>query len=306
MSAHKPVLPAECLAILAPAAGETYADCTAGLGGHAALMAPALGPAGTVVLNDADPANLARAEERLRALGPRLKVFPGNFAQLPDRMAAEGLSAHAVLADLGFSSNQIDDPARGMSFAHDGPLDMRLDPTLPFSAADLVNTAPERELARILRDYGEERLAGPVARRIVAVRAAGKILTTSALAEIVRAVVPRSPGGIDPATRTFQALRIAVNDEIGVLDALLAAIERGARAVAAGRAGWLAPGARVAIIAFHSLEDRAVKRAFAKLESEGLAELLTDGPVVAGSEEIGTNPRARSGKLRAVRVGAGR
>ena len=297
---HIPVLLAEVLEALGPRPRECYADCTAGLGGHAAAIAPALRPGGRVILSDLDPGNLARAAAAVAGAAPGLEVrsFHGNFVSLPRRLAAEGLAADIVLADLGFASCQMDDPARGFAFSREGLLDMRLDPTGPTTAADLVGTLPETELVRILRDYGEEKAARAVARKIVAVRREASIATTAQLAEIVRSVVRRD-GGIDPATRTFQALRIAVNDELGALEGLLAAVARGAKAQGTG---WLAAGARVAIVSFHSLEDRMVKRAFGDLVSAGLAEAVGRQPVTPGEEEVGVNPRARSAKLRAIRL----
>ena len=305
---HIPVLPAETLQALAPSPGETFADATAGLGGHAALVAPALGPAGVIVLNDVDPANLARARDRLLALpgGPKaVHTTAGNFADLPRRLAELQLPADMLLADLGFSSNQMSDPARGLSFMRDGPLDMRLDPSLRSSAADLVNTLPERELARILRDLGEEPASNAIAKRIVLERKSSPITSTAQFADIVRSAVGRrGTDRIDPSTRSFQALRIAVNDELGVLDALLARIGDEARALASGQPGrWLRPGARVAVISFHSLEDRPVKQAFARWVSEGWAQAVTSGAIAPSETEVRENPRARSAKLRAVRLG---
>ncbi len=308
---HIPVLMGEVLAALAPAAGQVYADCTVGLGGHALEVARVLGPSGTVVMNDLDDGNLRRAESRLRtALGgacPRLIPFLGSFARLPRRMAEAGVRADMVLADLGFASNQMEDPVRGFSFSRDGPLDMRLatpgtggsHETLPPSAADLVASLPEPELIRILREYGEERRAGAIARKIAAARRTHPISTTTELASIVRSAIGRAdPGGIDPATRTFQALRIAVNDELGNLDALLHAV--GVGMAASPRTDWLAPGARVGIISFHSLEDRPVKAEFGRLVREGVAIDLTNGPVGPSEGEVESNPRSRSAKLRAV------
>jgi len=316
-AAHVPVLLDEVVATLAPRRGEVVLDCTAGLGGHAAALGAKVGREGTVVICDLDPGNLAAAGRRVEALPapPRVLAWYTNFADAPRRMLAvreaegAGLRADVVLADLGFSSNQMADAARGFSFMREGPLDMRLDPSSPVTAAQLVNTLPARELEEIIRDYGEERRAREVAQKLVEARRTEPITTTARLAAIVRSVVgPRGGGAsIDPATRTFQALRIAVNDELGNLHALLEAVERAARAVAAGGTGgaggtWLAPGARVGIIAFHSLEDRLVKRAFAKLVEQGLATALTKKPIEAGPEETARNPRARSAKFRAVRL----
>lgn len=304
---HVPVLPAEVLAALDPRPGEAYADCTAGLGGHAAMVAERLGPAGTVVLNDLDPQNLARASERVRAVGgPAVVAIEGNFADLPRALGERGLRADLVLADLGFASSQVDDPERGLSFKKDGPLDMRLGPGLPMTAAELVATWPERDLAELISRFGEERHARAVARKVVAARQESPIETTRQLAEIVRSAIPRTRGPgpqIDGATRTFQALRIAVNDELGSLESWLGAVTRAA--ARPSEDGWLTPGARVAVIAFHSLEDRPVKRAFAGLVERGLAEHAARGVVRAGEDEIGRNPRSRSAKLRAVRLTGG-
>jgi 16S rRNA (cytosine1402-N4)-methyltransferase len=298
--AHVPVLLSEILERLAPHPGETYVDCTAGLGGHAAVIGPGLAPAGRIVLNDTDESNLRLAESRVAhaAVGVGIEAIHGNFASLPRRLIAEGVRADIVLADLGFASNQMNDAERGFAFSREGPLDMRLDPSGPMTAADLVATLPEAELVRILREYGEEKAARPIARKIVAVRREGSIATTVQLAEIVRSVVHWG-GRIDPATRTFQAFRIAVNDELGSLEALLAAVRRGAKTQGKG---WLAAGARVAIVSFHSLEDRMVKRAFGALVGEGLAETIGRQPTPASEAEVSANPRSRSAKLRVIRL----
>lgn len=292
--------------MLGPGPGETYLDCTAGLGGHAVAVAERVGPTGTIVLNDLDGSNLERAEARLRAMDecPKVVVLQGNYADAPRRLTEAGLASDMVLADLGFASNQVDDGGRGFSFSRDGPLDMRMDRSQPVTAQELVNTLPAEELARILREFGEERQAGRIARKIVAVRECEPIRTTARLAAVVRAVSGRRAGAIDPATRTFQALRIAVNDELGSLEALLAAVHR---TTTRREEGWLAPKARVAIISFHSLEDRPVKRVLGGLVREGLAEDLTHkrgrGMQRADEAEVSANPRARSAKLRAIRVG---
>jgi 16S rRNA (cytosine1402-N4)-methyltransferase len=318
---HVPVLLREAIELLDPRAGEVVIDCTAGLGGHASAMAERLGPTGTVVLMDLDPVNLQVAADRVRALpeGPRVVAWHASFAEVAARMvkgiagaAREGqitsLSpASVVLADLGFASGQVDDPRRGFSFMRDGPLDMRLNPATPITAAELVNTLPESDLARLIREYGEEppEVSRKIARIVVQERKSGPIETTVRLAEIVRAAVGAArahASSIHPATRTFQALRIAVNDEIGSLERLLESIDRAATAVAAGKNTWLAPGARIGIIGFHSLEDRPVKRRFAGLVERGLAEPVTHKPVVASDAETQANPRARSAKLRVVRL----
>lgn len=302
-SGHTPVLLEETLSLLDPQPGEMAVDCTVGLGGHAEAIAARLGPSGTLVLNDLDEGNLASAADRLSRLldKPRLIQLQGNFAEIPRKLIEQGLRADVVLADLGFASPQVDDPARGFSFMREGPLDMRLDPAAPISAASLVNELSERELATIIRGYGEERQALRIARKLVAARAEAPISTTTRLASLIHeAVGPRRPQDrIDPATRTFQALRIAVNDEIGSLERLLDAVRR---AAAAPANAWLAPGARIGVISFHSLEDRPVKNAFRDLVDSGLARALTRKPVVAGDAECAANPRARSAKLRAIQL----
>lgn len=309
--AHVPVLHDEVLELLDPRPGETLIDCTAGLGGHAGSIAARLGPGGRVVLFDLDPANLARAEARVRAaLNPgdpgaaRVVAVRANFAQAPSWAAREGVAADLVLADLGFASTQVDDPGRGLSFRRSGPLDMRLDPDGPVTAGELVNTLSERDLSDLIFRFGEERHARRIAAKLAAERRVGPITTTDRLASIVRSVVPRTPGSIDGATRTFQALRIATNDEIGALEALLGAVER-----SSGRAGeggcWLNPGARVGVISFHSLEDRPVKQAFAAIAQGGHAEPVTRRPAVPTEDEQRRNPRSRSAKLRVIRLAGG-
>lgn len=338
---HVPVLTAEIVEVLAPKPGQVYADATAGLGGHAAIIARLLGPSGTVILNDLDPSNLVAAEANVRAAcgdpvaSPRILAVHGNFAELPRKIASvggvgegagAGGRANLVLADLGFASNQIESAERGFSFMRDGPLDMRLNPQQPLSAADLVASMSEAELAGLIRDFGEDPAARRIAQAIAEARRQEPIRTTLQLAEIVRRTIRgagargggggRTKGvtGIDPATRTFQALRIAVNDELGSLDAFLAAIERaairlrgrgggeGGGGAKAGPPDWLAPGARIAIISFHSQEDRRVKQAFGRLADAGLARELSKGPIEAGEAEVRENPRSRSAKLRAIEL----
>lgn len=292
--------------VLAPRAGETFIDATAGLGGHASAIAAAVSPGGEplrVVLNDTDPGNLIHAEGVVRVASPTatIRTLRGNFADLPRRIAELLIPGDMLLADLGFSSNQIESAERGFSFQREGPLDMRLDPASPTSAADVIASSTEAELTRILREYGEEPAAPRIARKLVETRRSAPIVTTRHLADIVRSVTgPKrgSTGGgsgqIDPATKTFQALRIAVNDELGSLDALLSGLDR--------PRGWLNPGARVAIISFHSLEDRLVKRAFAALVASGRAEPVGRGVIEASPAELAANPRSRSAKLRAIRL----
>lgn len=306
---HIPVLMDAVLRTLAPQPGETALDCTAGLGGHAAAIAERIGPTGTLVLLDVDPGNLECATSRVRALTspPRVLAFHSPFSAAARIAQERGLIIDILLADLGFSSNQIADAERGFSFQREGPLDMRLDTTAPITAAELVNTLPERELARIIAEYGEDPAARRIAAAIVRARAAGPIATTARLAEIVHSVVGR-PGGrspIDPATRTFQAIRIAVNDELGHLDALLASIRRAAEI---RRTTWLrndpARPARIGIISFHSLEDRPVKHLFASLIAAGCAQPVERGAIQADESEIAQNPRSRSAKLRVIRLGS--
>lgn len=322
---HIPVLPREVASVLGLRSGEVYVDATCGMGGHAVEAARVVGATGVVVLNDVDPGALESASTRVTGeLGeqaPRIELVRGNFARLPGALMALGLRADAVLADLGFSSVQMDDAERGLSFRRDGPLDMRLDPSSPVTAAELVNELPEQELRDVLRRFGEEPSAGAIARKVVEARGQGPILSTGRLAEIVReAARPRGrrggpggggpsktrankPGGgqrspIDPATRTFQALRIAVNDELGALERFLSSLGSGG----VGGGGWLSEGARVAVISFHSLEDRAVKRAMGEMIERGTAEAITRGVVGPTDDEVARNPRARSAKLRAVRL----
>lgn len=292
----------EVLRVLHPKPGETCVDCTAGLGGHAAAVGAILGSAGRVVLNDLDAGNLKRATATVEATGTPVTAIHGNFAELPWALTERGIAADMVLADLGFASSQVDDADRGLSFMRDGPLDMRLDPSKGLTAADLVNRAPEGELTKMIADLGEENQAAKIARKIVQARRETPIQSTSQLAEIVKAAVPWNPEHvrIHPATRAFQALRIAVNDELGSLDAFLAGMDAAIRGVGGGRS-WLALGARVAIISFHSLEDRRVKEAFAGLVKQGLVE-DEHGLIRASEAEQSANPRSRSAKMRAIRV----
>ena len=301
---HAPVLLDETIEALDPQPGQTLLDCTAGLGGHSAAIAGRLGSAGRVVLVDLDQGNLDRAMANVSGIDdpPEVIAIHGSFAQTPRELAERGVIVDLVLADLGFASTQVDDPARGFSFRGDGPLDMRMDPTGPITCEELVNTLTEDDLSRILFEFGQERFARRVARKLVEARQAGPIQTTSHLAAIVRRAVPKAPNQrIDPATRTFQALRIAVNDELGALEGLLGSIEREANRQGDDRT-WLGPIARIAIIAFHSLEDRPVKRCFRRLTDAGHAERVLRSPTTASEAECARNRRARSAKLRAIRL----
>lgn len=303
---HRPVLLHEIIGLLAPCHAEAVLDLTAGRGGHAAALATPLGPGGCMTLFDRDPANLEYARARVAALpnAPRVQAVHADFRSVGLRMPSGTLPADVVLADLGFASTQVDDPARGLAFSHDGPLDMRLDPTRGETAAQLVARLDERELADIIFHYGEDPFARRIARNIAQTRARVPISTTGQLASLVRESYGSRAAAsrLHPATRTFMALRIAVNDELGALEGLVAAVRDAARDAAAGSPTWLAAGARVAIMSFHSLEDRIVKRAFAEVIEAGWAESLTRKPVEASPTEVGTNPRARSAKLRAIRL----
>jgi 16S rRNA (cytosine1402-N4)-methyltransferase len=298
---HAPVLLAETLAALAPRDEATYVDGTFGAGGYSrALLAAARC---RVIAIDRDPAAVARGGALTAEFPGRFTVLEGRFGEMEVLLAPLAISAVAGIAlDLGVSSPQLDDPARGFSFRGDGPLDMRMGRG-GASAADLVNTLSESALANLIYIYGEERFARRVARAIVAARREAPLTRTAELARVVRAVVPAS-GGVDPATRTFQALRIEVNDELGELERALLAAER-----------LLAPGGRLAIVSFHSLEDRKVKdflrerSAAAPKGSRHLParpaaaasfRLLTRKPVTPGTAEIARNPRARSARLRAA------
>ncbi len=299
---HVPVLLDEVLRLLAPRAGETFIDATLGRGGHAEAIARAVGPEGRLIGADLDPANLEFVRDRLKPLKVPLELLHTNFAALPAFVRELGGPADGLLADLGFSSNQMDDPERGFSFATDGPLDMRLDPTAPRTAADLVAELDERALADVIYSCGEEPFSRKIARKLVESRKSEPIETTARLAGLVREAygARARQSRMHPATRTFMALRIAVNDELGGLTRLLELITEAA-ASEAGDA-WLRRGARVGIISFHSLEDRLVKRAFVELDRRGLATRLTRKPVTAGEQEVAGNVRARSAKLRVVRI----
>ena len=283
---HRPVLSDEVVSWLVPEGreGVVLVDGTAGGGGHTRLLAERVGTAGRVVGIDRDPAMLALAEEAVRGLPVTLIHAP--YRDVKEVLADLGLdSVDGILLDLGLSSDQLSWTHRGFSFATDGPLDMRFDPDGDGpSAADLVNTLNEEELARIIYEYGEERFSRRVARRIVEARKLGAITTTGKLAELVRRSIPGKWGPLDVSTRTFQALRIAVNDELGQLESTLALLP-----------DVLRPGGRAAIISFHSLEDRRVKHAF---RDDPRLNVLTRKPVTASPGELATNPRARSAKLR--------
>ena len=273
-----------------PHAGGRYIDGTLGGGGHAAAVLERSSPDGELLGIDADPAALAAAAERLQRFGDRVRLAHGNFGTLGAIAAQAGWErVDGILLDLGVSSYQLDTAERGFSFQADGPLDMRLDPTKGETAADLVNQAPETELADLIFQYGEERASRRIARFLVEARRRQPITTTAQLAAIVARALGGRHGKIHPATRTFQALRIAVNGE---LDNLERGLEQAVE--------LLQPGGRLAVIAFHSLEDRIVKhffRAEAHAEPARLA-ILTKKPIEADEAEARSNPRSRSAKLR--------
>ena len=285
---HAPVLLAEVVAALEPRADGVYVDCTVGYGGHTAALLEA--GAGHVIGIDRDPAALAACRLRFADRADRVSLVHANFRELPAVLAARGLhGVQGVLIDLGVSSPQLDDPLRGFSFRHDGPLDMRMDPTAGRPLASMLADVDEQTLADVIFRFGEERHSRRIARAIVRAHSAGPIATTGALAAIVRRAIAGGWQRIDPATRTFQGLRIWVNGELDELDVFLTA------AVHA-----LAPGGRLAAIAFHSLEDRIVKHTARALGTAGVVRVLTKKPIEPGDDELAVNPRARSARLRVM------
>jgi 16S rRNA (cytosine1402-N4)-methyltransferase len=293
---HEPVLVAETLALLQPERGGVFVDCTIGLGGHGRAMLDA--GATRLIGLDRDPDALRLAAETLAAFGDRVELVHADYRDLDRVLSARGLEGVAgILADLGVSSMQLDGEGRGFSFRLDEQLDMRMDRSQGATAADLLASVEEKELADVIFQYGEERFSRRIARAIVNERRTAPVATTGRLAQIVRRAVPhRGYQRIDPATRTFQALRIWVNRELEGLELFLAAAAR-----------RLLAGARLAVISFHSLEDRIAKHTFRALASLAGAEsgelavrILTRRPVEPTEEEIARNPRARSAKLRAI------
>ena len=299
---HEPVLLSEVLEALEPnRADGVLVDATVGLGGHSEALLERH-PDVRLLAIDRDPRALERSRERLSRFGDRVTFVQGRHESLIDILKQSQIdTVSGLLADLGVSSMQLDDAERGFSFRFEGPLDMRMGAE-GTSAKDLVNTLDEYELARIIREYGEEPMARRIARAIVEARADAPIETTSRLAEVIRSVKKARYNEIDPSTLTFQALRIATNEELVGLDRFVD-----------DAVSVLEPGARVAIISFHSLEDRIVKRAFRRLEGEctcppnmpvcgcgakTLIEVLTGRPMTASEQEMERNPRARSAKLR--------
>jgi 16S rRNA (cytosine1402-N4)-methyltransferase len=305
---HLPVLVDEVLTSLAVGPGSSVADCTVGGGGHAERLLETTSPDGRLLGIDADRAAIAEAERVLARFGDRVVLRHANFEAIYDTAIESGLAPlDSALFDLGLSSYQLADPARGFSFAADAPPDMRFDETSGVSALELIERSSERELAGILATFGEERRAGRIAKAIVAARSEGRIVTAADLADVVARAAPSRPGGADagrihPATRSFQALRIAVNREVEVLTAGLA-----------GALAALRPGGRMAVISYHSIEDRIVKRFIARESRDCIEEALppvctcghraqlravTKGVITPDPEEVRRNRRARSAKLR--------
>ena len=284
MSVHVPVMPAEVLAALDPQAGATVLDGTLGGGGHTRLLAERVGPTGRVVALDRDPAAVATAEQTLAGLP--VAVACASYADAPEVLAQAGVErVDGVLLDLGLSSDQLADRERGFSFHADGPLDLRFDPTTGEPATRLLGRLSVEHLADLIYRYGEERLSRRIARAIVERRRERPIVTASDLADVVRRAVPRNyDPRLDPATRTFQALRIAVNGELDHLELALRRLP-----------SVLAPGARLAVISFHSLEDRLVKSAF---RDDPRLLATSSRPFRPSEAEVHANPRARSARLR--------
>ncbi|BCG45731.1 16S rRNA (cytosine(1402)-N(4))-methyltransferase [Citrifermentans bremense] len=304
---HISVLPDEVLQALSPRSGGVYVDGTLGGAGHAGLILTASSPDGLLIGFDRDEEAIAVARKRLSVFGDRVRIFHRNFAGIAAALAEIGVEGiDGFVLDLGVSSHQLDREERGFSFMHDAPLDMRMDRSSGQSAADLVNTLPESELYRIISEYGEERWAKRVASFIVKARDERPIETTLELVDVIKGSIPKAKWEerLHPATRTFQALRIAVNEE-------LKSLEEGLK----GLLSLLKPGGRGAVISFHSLEDRIVKESF-RTAATGCTcpkelpvcicgrvprfKLVTRKPITAGEAEVAANPRSRSAKLRVV------
>jgi 16S rRNA (cytosine1402-N4)-methyltransferase len=288
---HIPVLASAVLQGLSPKPGQTVVDATLGGAGHGVLLAQTIGPTGHLIGLDQDPIAIGRSRAALEAMPspPKLSLVHARFDGL--RQVLDSLNVprvDAVLADLGVSSDQLGESERGFSFQKTGPLDMRLDPEGEQTAASIIASWNERDLADLFWQLGEERFSRRIAKKIVAQRKQAPIETTTELADLVRSCLPRSRHGIDPATRTFQALRIAVNDELGALKRLLSVLP-----------DCLRPGGCAAIISFHSLEDRLVKKAFKDTDHW---QAVTKKPIIADEEEVNRNPRSRSAKLRIAKL----
>jgi len=289
---HQPVMVDAVRELLRPRSGAVIVDATVGTGGHSLALLPHLLPDGQLIGIDRDPEALKIAGQRLMEFQPLVRLEHGNYRDLSSHLARLDMpQVDGLLLDLGVSSLQLDRADRGFSFLSDGPLDMRMDSDQDTTAETLVNTLPAEELAHMLETLGEERFARRIAGRIVEERRTRPLTTTKQLASLVVHAIPAGArhGRLHAATRTFQALRLAVNDELGALAALLAQLPV-----------LLAPGARAIIVTFHSLEDRLVKRAFLEGQDRGVWTVLTKKPQRPSTEEAAGNPRARSAKLRAV------
>ena len=302
-----PVMVDEVLSFLQPQSGQTLIDCTVGGGGHALEIVKRILPDGKLIGIDQDVAALSASRDVLKQYAGNVILEKGNFAELEEIARRLGIqSADGVVFDLGVSSHQLEAAERGFSFRHDAPLDMRMDPSQPVTARELVNSLPERRLAEIIREFGEERWAKRIAGFIVDRRSRKPIETTRELADIVRAAIPEGARSehIHPATRTFQALRIAVNRE---LEVLAAGLDQAIR--------LMGKGARICVLSYHSLEDRIVKNTFSRhagkcacppglpvcvCGAQKVVKILTRRPVTPSEDEIRRNPRARSAKLRAA------
>jgi 16S rRNA (cytosine1402-N4)-methyltransferase len=290
---HIPVLLDEVLRALDLRPGQIVVDCTVGLGGHAAEMLRRVTPGGRLIGMDFDPGNLETARQRLQAAGGQFELHHSNFAGLSKILPAAGIDrVDAILADVGVASPQIDDPARGFSYKHSGPLDMRMDPTRGQPASELINRISEDELRQALTELGDEEDAADIARLIVQRRRQAPITTTDQLTAIVcearHFTLQRAAGAkLHPAARTFQVLRMLVNRELPNLEQLLRMAPH-----------HLTPGGRIAMISFHSGEDRIVKRWLREGRHEGIYDQISEEPIVATERELAENPRSRSAKLR--------
>jgi 16S rRNA (cytosine1402-N4)-methyltransferase len=293
-SGHDPVMLEEVVSLLEPTPGQIFVDCTVGRAGHSSAIAARLGESGTLIALDADPRNLEFAQSVLRDAPCKVRLFHANFAQLEDVLTETGVPlVHGILADLGISTNQLFEPAYGLSFAREMELDMRLDPRIARTASDIVNHMRESELADLLYQLADERFSRRIARKIAEARRHAPITTTEQLADLVRSAIPSrggAPEKIDPATRTFMALRMAVNDELPNLDALLRQAPE-----------HLMPGGRFAVLCFHSGEDRRIKQSFRSAEQTGRFSIATKKPLSPSESELQSNPRARSAKLRVLK-----
>lgn len=300
---HQPVMVEEVLHFLSPRPGGVYVDSTVGAGGHAEAILRAAGGRCTLVGIDRDPEALARARYNLRSFGASVRLAQSDFVDLKWVLQSHDIErVDGILLDLGVSSMQIDTAARGFSFRQSGPLDMRMDPSQKLQAAEVVNAYPEADLARVLRDFGEERYATRIARAIVEARRRGPIRTTTELSELVERSYPHGPRRGHPARRTFQAIRIEVNKELDVLNNVLGIAP-----------DVLAAGGRVVVLSYQSLEDRIAKRVFASFEGRGKAlpglgappatgvlQVLTPNAVLPSQTEVERNPRASAARLRAA------